>query len=203
MTDSYQKNISLDSFIAELQALREKHDRDEIVNISHLGADVQGMSDPFRVLFSDHTVEVLPSREEDSVASLSEALCRNIDEKRITDTARVSVQWDESFGIAVDLNYSYDNFSGYGDSALCFAETYADGHPDKDAWHQAVRCAHFLKNKYNLPLDLHESKQLLNSIALQRPSLNRQLFDAASRSGSVSFTSSSHRKEMKEGQERV
>ena len=89
-----------------------------------------------------------------------------VDESKITDSARVSVTWD-SYGIAVDFNYSYDEFEGYGESVLCFCEIYDDGCPDQKAWDEAQRIGRFLKEKYNLPLDISKDEWISNVLKFE------------------------------------
>lgn len=100
-----------------------------------------------------------------------------IDESKITDTARISVVWD-SYGIAVDFNYSYDVDLGYGESVLCFAEIYDDGMPDERVWKEAQDLGLALKNKYNLPLDVVKDEAF---IASMRSSLDTQIKSASLR----------------------
>ena len=101
----------------------------------------------------------------------------NIDKSKITDSARISVVWD-SYGIAVDFNYSYDESLGYGESVLCFAEIYDDGMPDEIAWKKAKDIGLALKNKYNLPLDIAKDEAFIVS---KRSSLNFQIQSASNR----------------------
>lgn len=89
----------------------------------------------------------------------------NIDESKITDSARISACWD-SFGITVDLNYSYDEKEGYGDGVLCFCETYADDTPNQTAWAEALGIALCLKEKYGLPVDIGQDVDLLKKTGI-------------------------------------
>lgn len=101
----------------------------------------------------------------------------NIDKSKITDSARISVVWD-SYGIAVDFNFSYDEAMGYGESVLCFCEPYADGFPDETTWKEAQDVGLALKNKYNLPIDIAKDEVF---IASMRSSLDSQIQSAESR----------------------
>lgn len=104
-------------------------------------------------------------------------IAANIDKSKITDSARISVVWD-SYGIAVDFNYSYDESLGYGESVLCFAEIYDNGMPDETAWKEAQDIGRTLKNKYNLPLDIAKDEAF---IASKRSSLDTQIQSASTR----------------------
>lgn len=104
------------------------------------------------------------------------AYCPNIDPSKITDSARVSVIWD-SFGIAVDLNYSYSEAEGWGESVLCFCEPYDDGTPNEDVWDEAQQVGGFLRDRYGLPLDVEKSASLTNAYR----SLNETIADAEKR----------------------
>lgn len=116
-----------------------------------------------------------------------EEICESIDKSKITNSARVSVAWD-SFGIAVDMNYSYDKSTGYGESVLCFCEDYAEGAPDEFAWEEAQDLGEFLSEKYNLPLDLLKDEKFLNkSYDNQMQIINKTDIDANSIIYSVSL----------------
>ncbi|MBR6701092.1 MAG: hypothetical protein IKL72_05120, partial [Firmicutes bacterium] len=67
----------------------------------------------------------------------------------------------------------------YGDSVLCFCETYSDGTPDETTWKYAQNIAHFLKNKYSLPLDIVKDDAFLESMHSRRSSLDSQIQSAS------------------------
>lgn len=104
----------------------------------------------------------------------------NIDLSKITDSARVSVTWD-SYGIAVNLNYSFDEELGYGESVLCYAEPYLEGSPDETAWEEALEVGQLLKDNYNLPLDISNDDLFLHP---QNTSLDSYIQSASKQAGS-------------------
>ena len=121
-----------------------------------------------------------PSPAEIAAAVEEEPFWQNVDDSKITDSARVSVTWD-SYGIAVDLNYSYDEVQGYGESVLCFCEIYEDGNPDQFAWEEAQSVGQLLRQKYNLPMDTVKDDAFLIKAARERASLDAQIHSALDR----------------------
>ena len=115
--------------------------------------------------------------------TLMNSILNSIDETKFSESARVSVVWD-SYGIAVDLNFSYDEQNGYGTSQLCFAETYDDGAPDQACWQEALQYGQALSKKFNLPLDVSRDDVFLNSLACKKPSLDDKIRAAAKRTTS-------------------
>lgn len=111
--------------------------------------------------------------------------CPRIDETKISDTARVSVSWD-SFGITVDLNYSHDVQNGYGESVLCFCETYDNGRPDEEVWDEAWRIGEFLKDRYGIPLDLKKDEAFIKEAKMKHEPLEQKMQSAASRAKEAS-----------------
>lgn len=108
------------------------------------------------------------------------AIYRLVDEAKITNTANVSVQWD-SYGIAVDFNYSYSDTLGVQDSLLCFAETYNDGQPDAVIWEDAKLIGKELAKNYRLTLEISKDENFLKSISSKNSSLKDLIQSASSR----------------------
>lgn len=85
----------------------------------------------------------------------------DIDETKITKTARVDIIWDEE-GIWVDLNYSSDQIGGYGEYQTCFAALYTDdqdNRPNEKMWNLAMEVAMFIRDKYRMPLDVARKRR--------------------------------------------
>jgi len=110
-------------------------------------------------------------------------IARDVEEYKITDSARISVTWD-SFGIAVDLNYSYDEREGYGESVLCYCEPYADGMPDQAAWAEAISVGQLLKEKYDLPVIIEKDEVFLRENGTSQV----EVLDSYESNNSVFFT---------------
>lgn len=89
-----------------------------------------------------------------------------INEGRITSTARVDCIWDAE-GIWVDLNYSSvveGSFIDYGDYQCCFASLYSDDNdnqPSERMWSLAISVAKHISEKYTIPLDISKERKII------------------------------------------
>ena len=87
---------------------------------------------------------------------LFHSICAQIDVSNITDTARVSVLWN-NYGIAVDLNYAYSTAVGYSGGDLIFA----DCTPNVLSWEDAKTIGKLIADHYHLPLDVDNGDHAL------------------------------------------
>lgn len=102
-------------------------------------------------------VEIEPLHQHvQDVEQLSHSICEQIDVSNITETARVSVLWN-NYGIAVDLNYAYSEAVGYSGGDL----TYADCNPDVLSWEDAKSIGKLIAEYFNLPLDIDNGDRAL------------------------------------------
>lgn len=108
-------------------------------------------------------VQTAPEPQSRGEENFSDILSK-IDASKITDSARISVVWD-SFGIAVDLDYTWSEKDGAGDGVLCFCENYGESSPDESVWEEAQNIGAFLKEKFGLPLTVSRDDQFLNQMA--------------------------------------
>lgn len=164
------------------------------VEVSGLGLYVDVTADQFNygMAFENEFSEVIVQKGlpygmqyEEPTWKDYEEIFAEIDEAKITESARISVTWD-SYGIAVDFNYSYDQAAGYIESVLCFAETYDEGSPDEYVWEEALELAQFLEKKFSLPLDVLKDETFLENLDREGPSLLDEIASAFARSNQPS-----------------
>ena len=87
---------------------------------------------------------------------LNEYLDTYVNKNLITPKTRVYCHQD-IHGQYVDLDYDYDDNSLTTNGYLSvFAELYEDGNPTDDTWADAVATAHFVGQKYQIPVVIEE-----------------------------------------------